>query len=444
MDAIALRDYFDRVCLVNLDRRPDRLAECEKRFVPPAWPFKPPERVRAVDGQLVPWPTWWTQGGGAWGVFRSHLGIIERCLNEEVANVLILEDDALPIDGFAEKAKTFLESLPKDWQLVYFGGQTNHFSAQQHPPRVVNAQVIVPWSVNRLQAFAMTRDGMAMIYKHLTAHNWNPKHHIDHHLEVLERSRGIKFYAPTEWLVGQGPGKSDICGRELGVRFFNKACGIQKGPPTVIAVVGPYRGGTSAVAGALHHLGIIMGHQFFTGGQHASPKGCFEAKRLYDICFTCYPEPKFAEGKPRNRRVALLRGWLDGRASEGAVIGAKHPKLCLMVPEMLEAWPGCKLVVVNRPIEESVQSLDKLGWWKQVQRPEDLIRRLVQTRDRDLAKVPPDRVLSIDYGQFLENPKTGLEAVAKFAGIEPTPDQYQKACEHVDRGLKHYTVGAAA
>ena len=440
---VNLETYFDRVFLVNLARRPDRLEECTRRFLPPDWPFQTPERFDAIDGQRVPSPLWWTQGGGAWGVYRSHMAIIERCLNENVGRILVLEDDAIPVSDFGSRVREFLSNLPDDWQLAYLGGQTNHFNQREHPPRVVNDHVIIPWSCNRLHAFALTSAGMKIVYKHLTARDWNPRHHVDHRIEVLSQTGRIKTYAPRDWLIGQSDGKSDICDRELPVRFFNRPPKPRQGPPTVLAVVGPYRGGTSAVAGAIHHLGIIMGHHFFTGGQAASPKGCFEAKRLFDICFACYPEPQFVEAKPYNKRVALLKGWLTGRRNEGPVIGAKHPKLCLMIPEMLEAWPGCKFVVVHRPTQESVKSLAKLGWWKQAQPPEDLIRRFVETRDRDIATVPQDRVMHIDYAKFLKNPQTELEAVAKFTGVEPLPEQYRRACGQVDPALKHYTVEAA-
>jgi hypothetical protein len=32
---------------------------------------------------------------------------------------------------------------------------------------------------------------------------------------------------------------------------------------SIIAVLGPRCGGTSAVAGVLHHLGVFMGREFF-------------------------------------------------------------------------------------------------------------------------------------------------------------------------------------
>jgi hypothetical protein len=123
------------------------------------------------------------------------------------------------------------------------------------------------------------------------------------------------------------------------------------------------------------------------------------------------------------------------------VIGAKNPKFCLLIPELFEAWPGCKFVVVHRPVEESVQSLTKLGWWRATQRPESLLRRFVETRDRDIAAVPRERVLHFDFADFLSDPRKHLEAIAKYAGVEPSPEQYQRAYEHVNPGLRHYRAG---
>jgi hypothetical protein len=365
--------------------------------------------------------------------YRSHLNIIEKSVNDGVNRLLILEDDAAPVPDFAAKVARFLEALPADAELTYLGGQVNHYTG--HPPKQVNSEVIRPWSVNRLHAFFLSVPGMKKFYRHVTAHNWQPHHHIDHHIEQLSRSGGIVTYAPTNWMVDQAQGFSTIMGQHLRKRTFTRA-GRQL--PMVVAVLGPYRSGTSAVAGAMHKLGISMGNQFFQGGQAASPKGCFEAKALYDLCLACYPEPKFNEGKPYTARVQLLRQWLNGRGNGGAVIGAKHPKLCLMIPEMLEAWPECRFVAVDRPIEKSIDSLRKLRWWQPPQTAEGLTTRLADTRNRDLAKVPAERVLRLDFDRFMAAPREHLEALATFAEIEPTPEQYDKAIAHLDKTLNHH------
>ena len=430
-----LQSYFDRVVVVSLRRTPQRIAAFWDRLPRVGWPFMAPDVFDAIDGRVCPPPSWFGTEpmNGAWGVYRSHLACIERAMNDGIQRLLLLEDDAEPVDGFGARVARFLDALPADAELVYLGGQTNHY--QGHPAQSVNAEVIRPWSVNRLHAFFLTAAGMRKAYQHLTTRYWITGHHIDHHLERLSRAGKIKTYAPKEWLVGQAKGYSTILGRHLRERRFDRA-GMQL--PIVVPVVGPYRGGTSAVAGAMHNLGIPMGNRFFQGGADASPKGCFEAQMLYDLCEKCYPEPEFKEGKPYARRVQLLRQWMLGRTREGAIIGAKHPKLCLMVPEMIEAWPNCQLVVVDRPITKIIDSLRKLGWWSKTVAPEALIGRLVATRDRDLLQVPADRILRLEFDRLMADPRPHLERVADFADIEPTPEQYDLAVAHLDRNLDHH------
>ena len=473
-----IKTYFDRCVVVSLKRTPQRLEAFQKRLDACQWPFSEVLVQRAIDGRRCPPPPWWHNGNAAWGAKCSHAQAVEQALNDGVQRLLVLEDDAEFVDGFADKATAFVNALPADWELAYFGGQINHYNLKEHPPEKINPHVIRPFSVNRLHAYALTANGLKKVYRHLNRWNWQqgelvtgPKghshwqggHHVDHHLEVLSRNRQIATYAPIEaltedWLVKQSASYSEILGRHLPSRPFNKA----GTPPLVIAVLGPYRGGTSAVAGALHHLGILMGHKFLNcndSGKKASPKGCFEAQALFDICLACYPEPKFDAGCAYADRVKLLKRWASGRWGDGAVIGAKHPKLCLMVPEMMEAWPGCKFVIVRRDVTKSIDSLRKLGWWQPTIQPDALINRLIDTRDTALAAVDPNylpggsrhsiayaaphidmskRIFSIAYDDFIENPSSYLSRVAEFAGIEPTPEHYEKAMAQLDVSLNHH------
>jgi len=48
-----------------------------------------------------------------------------------------------------------------------------------------------------------------------------------------------------------------------------------------VIVLGTHRGGTSAVAGIVHHLGyFIAPKQHLLGSKQANPKGFFEDRRL--------------------------------------------------------------------------------------------------------------------------------------------------------------------
>ena len=96
---------FERVVCVSLARRPDRWEEFSDR-VPDDWPFKKIERYDAVDGQKSPAPTWFRPGNGAWGCYKSHLNILEECLQDDIESCLFIEDDAIFCDGFTQHVST--------------------------------------------------------------------------------------------------------------------------------------------------------------------------------------------------------------------------------------------------------------------------------------------------------------------------------------------------
>ena len=127
-----LKDSFEEVYCVTLDRRPDRWDQFMERVQSAGWPFQEIQKFQAVDGKLCKPPAYWTQGGGAWGCYRSHLRILEDCLNRGVKSVLFLEDDALPCEDFPAKAEKFLRHLPEDWGMIYLGGQ--HLLINKFPP----------------------------------------------------------------------------------------------------------------------------------------------------------------------------------------------------------------------------------------------------------------------------------------------------------------------
>lgn len=447
-----LHDFFDRIFVISLKRTPERLAAFRRRIDECGWPFRDIEEIEAIDGRLCPFPPWWVVGKGAWGAYRSHVQVIERGLNQGAKRILVMEDDASPCTDFPAKAETFLRSLPSNWELAYLGGQTTHFPQKLER---INEHVAMPESCNRMHAYALSHSGMEKAYRQLCRMNWyrgeklpdgkwKQGHHCDHHLEQASRARQIITYCPASvmerpprWLMDQAAGYSEILNRHVSERSFT---GWPK-QSTMVAVLGPYRGGTSATAGAMHYLGIPMGRRFVQYKRSTNEKGCFEAVMLHRICQTAYPEPKFEEKCSREDRVKLLKLWADGRAKsgkEGPVIGGKDPLLCLMVPEMTEAWPNCKFVVVHRDIEHSIRSLRRHGWFRPHTKPEDITRRLVETRDAALKDVPADRQLHINYEDLCTNPMACLKIIAAFTGISPKQEHFEHAMQFIDGGLNHH------
>jgi len=154
--------FFDRICCINLKRRPDRWRNMLERthhvlgdrgrFV-----WEAMERVEAVDGSslagkslhqisslcctewdatnnarwdhnfLPPYKKKMT--GGEIGCVLSHVGLWQQLASDPQgdANMLILEDDVVfypgkPNEkGFVEAFSSFVDLLPPDWDMVYLG-----------------------------------------------------------------------------------------------------------------------------------------------------------------------------------------------------------------------------------------------------------------------------------------------------------------------------------
>ena len=102
---------------MNLDRRDDRLREW-MRQLPDPWLFHEPERFAAIDGRRVATPPQWRAGNGAWGCYRSHMLILEKCLLEHIDSYVVFEDDAGFGEDFCEGLQQFVAELPADWGMA--------------------------------------------------------------------------------------------------------------------------------------------------------------------------------------------------------------------------------------------------------------------------------------------------------------------------------------
>ena len=439
-----IADIFERVYCINLDRRPDRW-ETFRKNLPDPWPFRKPERFPAFDGEKCPPPDWWKQGKGAWGCFRSHLAIIERCLNDGVNSVLIFEDDAAFDSDFAEKAVLYLASIPDLKGMVYFGGQ--HLRAERHPPIRLNEHVYLAYNLNRAHAYGVVgREALQAVYRHLCRNDWNPAHHIDHHYGRLHESGEIYVYSPARWMVGQGPGKSNICGWEFDdTRFWRSAEELeaQYRPrlAAVVAVVGPFRSGTSCVAGMLHSLGVSMGAMFPSPTPFA-PKGTFEAIMLGNLCRRFFKEPGMVEMVPSPLRIAYLRRWLEDRTAgtRQGIIGAKHPSFCLMLEDLEAAWPDLKLVVVDRDPEAIIRSGLAVGWLPTAR---EVIPKMLEVRERSLESVKAP-VLRLRYEEVLADPQRAVDQLVAFCGVTVSDQAKAAAVGFVDANLNHYSKAEVA
>lgn len=408
---------FDRVYCVTLARRPDRWDQFLKGL-PADWPFPQPIRFNAIDGSLCkppPPPAWGNQGAGAWGCWRSHLSILETCINEGVESVLLLEDDALFVEDFTPLVKSFLSELPP-WDVVYLGGQ--HLFVKQHPPVQVSSHVWQPHNVNRTHAWAIHRRGMLKVYHHLLQRPVFKAHHIDHHMGRLVSQGRVAAFSPKEWLVGQRGGQSDIARQQdFPDRIWagSESVGVPQSP--FVAVVGTHSSGSSLVAGMLHTLGIHMGNRL--GGYWDRKAGGFEAQGLAQLCEWAVPFPATSLQHPAGQVWARLKNWISSRRREAhnrqTLAGGKYPQLAFLGQQLMNVCnESLRLVVCDRPLDESIASL--------IRRMPDKCKIKIGTHQRALHKaltdlqsqVPVHHQLTISHEQMLDSPVEQAHRLLEF------------------------------
>ena len=318
---------FEKAFVVSLDIRRDRYESFVQRFGKFGEGWLPEiEKFSAIHGDTCLPPASWNAGNGAWGCYRSHMGIVERCMNEGVGSVIIFEDDAQFKEDFREKAIAFVEALPDDWEQAYLGGQLMHESS--HPPYEVSPGVYRPFNVNRTHCYALSKTGMLGFYRHCSELPFENEFHIDHHLGRWHEDARTKVYCPDEWLVGQHGAQSNVSGKFEDVQFYRNpkdlalSHWLYKHPTCVV-----YRGSRSIVSELkeIFHFGNQTGNNGLDVTLH-------EATKL----------------RSPSRAIAAWYGWVRKEAVDeglGRIPALMHPGITL--EEAAEALPGCKLIVVD-------------------------------------------------------------------------------------------------
>jgi len=198
---------FDKIICINLDRRGDRWQSfigslrCQL--------LRGAQRFNAIDGLKCKPPTWWIAGPGAWGCYRSHLMILEHCLNQKAKSVLIFEDDSVFVFDFQRKFKKFANELPHNWSMLYLGGE------HLEKPHKITDEVYEAKNINRMHAYALRGEMIQTLYNHLCSVQWQRNVPIDHYVAQLHAEQGKGIYCPRRWLVGQSGGESDIAAKGI-------------------------------------------------------------------------------------------------------------------------------------------------------------------------------------------------------------------------------------
>src|SRR3984885_681999 len=107
----------------------------------------------------------------------------------------------------------------------------------------------------------------------------------------------------------------------------------------IIVVLGPFCGGTSAVASVLHHLGVFMGRDFEL--VFRQPHDTWEDYRLSQLSRRAFSVPGGQLQMDADSFEAKLRSWADEHRSAARIAGrrpgVKVPLLCVAVDFIRDA-----------------------------------------------------------------------------------------------------------
>ena len=194
--------------------------------------------------------------------------------------------------------------------------------------------------------------------------------------------------------------------------------------PTRIAILGVYRSGSTAVAGALHHLGVDMGAPFF--------EGFYESAGLSKQLRQWWDEPRLREKVGQAKRIRILAQWIEEREKGGAQwVGMKHPLLSLSGEDLVQAWgPETRFVRCRRPLQESVDSLKRLG---RTVDGEFLQGTLMAALDRFFAG---REHLSIEFADLMSNPRREVERLMDYLHITADAERLAAAISFIEPGAR--------
>jgi len=210
---IDLRDYFDRVYVINMNGSEDRMRGFLQRAAEAG--ITGFSRYPAVNGNICKPPAWWRVHHGAWGCLMSHLRIVQDVMMAGCKNYLVFEDDAVFSDDFAERLPQLVEevnNIKGGWDMFYLGGQ--HLT-HKGTPFEVSDTMFKCVNVNRTHAMAVNSRFFLKFSQHIIhapdyIEEAAKKHnmHVDHQLGQIHPY--IKVFAPQRWLCGQAAGASQI------------------------------------------------------------------------------------------------------------------------------------------------------------------------------------------------------------------------------------------
>lgn len=216
--ATALIDTFGRIIVINLPDRADRRREIDAELRRVGLSLDHP----AVELFSAQRPT--EAAGfpsiGAHGAYQSHLGVMQRLIDQGWDRALILEDDMAFSRGFAQRLPDLAKALQaRDWGMIY--GHPGDRPGQTPAPDA-SGLITLPADLGLIQLhfFGLSREfaqiAVPMLRAMLTRPEGSPEGgpmHVDGALNWVRRAHPEQIaLAISPQIAQQRASRSDIAG----------------------------------------------------------------------------------------------------------------------------------------------------------------------------------------------------------------------------------------
>jgi len=203
-----------------------------------------------------------------------------------------------------------------------------------------------------------------------------------------------------------------------------------------ILVIGPQGSGSSAVAGAIHSLGISMGEDL-KGSTTLNPKGHFECLVFEKLALKWDGEEKEIVANMPYIQEAF-RNYVYKR-NEEVVWGLKMPLMISFVPFIVPFVDECRMVSIDRPIEACIKS-SMIKYPHLTRDAIEYMHNLIRIRRIELIERYSMPNIDVDYNVLTSNTKNTVNSIADFCfeGLEkPSQDVIDSAISFIEPNFNH-------
>lgn len=181
-----LNEVFDRIVLINLDHRTDRLEAFDKQAKGLGIEYI---RFPAITEDML-------KSNPTDACKQSHKAVIHNAVKDGVGNLLVFEDDATFVDNFLEEFNQVYSQLPEDWDMFYLGAW--HLKSIGYSDKLIKM----------IESYSAHAYGIRAKYLQQALSETLGAYPID--VALAQKHQFIQAYCAKPALVFQSPGYSDI------------------------------------------------------------------------------------------------------------------------------------------------------------------------------------------------------------------------------------------